>query len=228
MKIVRWLSWRLATLIIVAAGLIGWLGRESLLRGAADLWIVSDPLTPADAIVVLGGNSRTRPREAADLYRKGLANKVLVSRTGSLYQSAAGIGPLDYEPDRTALLQSGVPASAIEMFGEANANTKEEAVALREWTERNAAWVFIIPTEVFTARRVQWIFRREFSGRSVFIEVAPFEPPEYTRQKWWETEIGSKAFHDEILKYAYYRWNYSKDGTAILAEEGRNTSLRRR
>jgi hypothetical protein len=99
--------------------------------------------------------SRTRPREAADLYRKGLANKVLVSRQGSLYQSAAGIGPLDYEPDQTAPLQLGVPGSAIEMFGEANADTKEEAVALREWTERNAALVFIIPTEIFTARRVQ-------------------------------------------------------------------------
>jgi hypothetical protein len=33
--------------------------------------------------------------------------------------------------------------------------------------------------KIFTARRVQWIFGREFSGRSVFIKVAPFEPPEY-------------------------------------------------
>jgi hypothetical protein len=32
-----------------------WIEREALLRGAADVWIVSDPITPADAVVVLGG-----------------------------------------------------------------------------------------------------------------------------------------------------------------------------
>jgi uncharacterized SAM-binding protein YcdF (DUF218 family) len=192
-----------APVILALAGLVGWLGRESLLRQAAHLWIVSDPLTRADAIVVLGGNSRTRPREAADLYRRGLANKVLVSRT-----TAAAIGPSDCELNRTALLKWGVPASAIKAFGTANANTREEAVALREWTERNAGSVFIIPAEIFAARRVQWIFRREFSGRSAIFEVAVFEPPEYTLKEWWKTEIGSAAFKNEVLKYIYYRWNY--------------------
>jgi hypothetical protein len=175
---------------------------------AADLWIVSDPLNQADAVVVLGGDSRTRPREAADLYRKGLASKVLVSRTGRLRESATGIGPSNCELNRATLLELGVPASAIEAFGKANTNTREEAVALREWTERNAASVFIIPTEIFMARRVQWICRREFSGRSVIIKIALFEPQEYTREEWWKTEIGPTAFQDEILKYIYYRWNY--------------------
>ena len=150
-----------------------------------------------------------RAREAADLYRKGLANKVLVSRPGSLYQFAAtGIGQSDYEINRAALLKFGVPASAIEALGEANTNTREEAVALREWAERNDASVFIIPTEIFTARRVQWIFRRQLSGGSSIIEVVPFDPPEYTRDEWWKTEIGSAKFQDEILKYIYYRWKY--------------------
>src|SRR5262249_30375442 len=68
-KIARFFSRRLALVIFAVAALVGWLGRESLLQGAADLWIVSDPLTHADAIVVLGGNSQTRPLAAADLYR---------------------------------------------------------------------------------------------------------------------------------------------------------------
>lgn len=198
----------LATVIFALVGLVAWLGRESLLRKAADLWIVSDTLTRADAIVVLGGNSRTRPQEAADLYRKGLAKKVLVSRTGRLDQSATGIGPSDWELNRAALLKLGVSASAIETFGKANATTREEAIALREWTEQNAASVFIIPTEIFSARRVQWIFRREFFGRAVIIEVTPVEPPEYTREEWWKTELGLATFQNELLKYTYYRWNY--------------------
>jgi uncharacterized SAM-binding protein YcdF (DUF218 family) len=178
-------SWRLAIIIIAVAGLVGWLGREFLLQKAADLWIISDTLTHADAIVVLGGNSQTRPPVTADLYRRGLAKKVLVSHS-------------DYQLNRGALLKLGVLASAIEEFGEANTNTREEAVGLREWTNRNSGSVFIIPSEPFTTRRVQWIFRRELSGRAVTVVVQPFDAPDYSHKGWWNTEKGSNAFHDEI------------------------------
>jgi uncharacterized SAM-binding protein YcdF (DUF218 family) len=195
MKIARFFTWRFATVILALAGLIGWLERESLLREGANLWIVTDPLTHADAIVVLGGNSRTRPPVAADLYRRGLADKVLISHS-------------DYQFNRAALLNLGVPASAIEAFGKMNTNTREEAVALREWSERNVASVFIIPIEPFITRRVRWIFRREFSGRPVTFEVQPFDPPDYSRDRWWTTDQGTIAFQDEMLKYLYYRYKY--------------------
>ena len=187
---------RLTIVILAVAGLVGWLGRESLLREAAALWIATDPLTHADAIVVLGGNSQTRPPVAAELYRRGLANKVLISHWSACQR------------DRAALLKLGVPTSAIEAFGEANTNTREEAVALREWADRNAASVFVIPTEPFMTRRVQWIFRREFFDRSVTIKVHPLNPSGYLPEAWWKTEQGSTAFQNEILKYLYYRVKY--------------------
>jgi uncharacterized SAM-binding protein YcdF (DUF218 family) len=196
MKIAPFFSRRLAIAILAATGLIGWLGRDSLLQEAANLWIVSDPLTRADAIVVLGGSFQTRPAAAADLYWRGLANKVLVSQWS------------DYQLNRAALLNLRVPVSAIEAFGNGATNTREEAVALREWAERNAASSFVIPSEPLFARRVQWIFRREFSGRPVTIEVQPFDASDYFREGWWKTEQNWIAFQNEILKYLYYRWKY--------------------
>jgi uncharacterized SAM-binding protein YcdF (DUF218 family) len=196
MKIARFFSRRLAIIILSVAGLAGWLGRESLLQEAADLWVVSDPLTHADAIVVLGGNYQTRAPAAADLYRRGLANKVLVSHWS------------DCESNRAALLKLGVPANAVETFGKTQKNTREEAIALREWIEQNAASVFVIPTEPFVARRVQWIFRQEFSDRPVTIAVQPFDAPGYSPEGWWKTEQGSAAFQSEIVKYLYYRFRY--------------------
>jgi uncharacterized SAM-binding protein YcdF (DUF218 family) len=157
--------------------------------------VVTGRLSHADAIVVLGGNARTRPPVAADLYRRGLADKVLISRS-------------DYELNRAALLEFGIPASAIEAFGKANKNTREEAVALREWAERNGASVFVIPSEPFMTRRVRWIFCREFSGRLATIEVQPVYPQHYLDEAWWRTEEGSLAFKSEIVKYLYYRWKY--------------------
>jgi uncharacterized SAM-binding protein YcdF (DUF218 family) len=196
MKNAWFFCWRLAKVILAVVGLVGWLQRESLLQEAANLWIVSDPLTYADAIVVLGGNYRTRPPAAAELYRRGLANKVLVSH------------PSDGQRNSDALLKLGVPASAIEAFGKANTNTREEAFALREWAERNRASVFIILSEAFMTRRVRWIFRREFSGGPTTIEVQSLDTPDYSLEGWWKTDKGSIAFKEELLKYLYYRWKY--------------------
>jgi DUF218 domain-containing protein len=132
---------------------------------------------------------------AADLYGRGLANKILVSQT-------AGTSPTDTELNCATLLKLGVSPGAIETFGNANSNTREEAVAVRRWAERNAASAFIIPSELFSTRRVRWIFHRELSGSAVII-VPSFEPPGYTLSEWWKTEQGVIAFQNELLKYIY-------------------------
>jgi uncharacterized SAM-binding protein YcdF (DUF218 family) len=194
----------LATLCAAA-----WIEREALLRGAADLWIVSDPVTPADAVVVLGGGVDVRPFVAADLYTKGIVKKVLLSKVKEPPSVEIGAVTSDTEDERQVLLRLGVPEAAIETFGNANKNTQEEATALKNWTERNTASVLIIPTEIFPARRVSWMFRREFAGTKIRIEVPSFDPTRlYTRADWWKSEDGVISFQNEILKYLYYRLKY--------------------
>ena len=116
--------------------------RAALLRGTADLWIVSDSITPADAVVVLGGGIDVRPFVAAELYAKGLVKKVLLSKVdeGRSVEIGALVGHT--EANRRVLLRLGVPESAIETFGNANRNTWEEAVALKDWTDRNACLLY--------------------------------------------------------------------------------------
>jgi hypothetical protein len=195
------------SLSVLSAGV--WITREPLLRGAADLWIVSDAITPADAVVVLGGGINTRPFEAAALYAKNLVKKVLLSEVEK--GRSVGIGAIvgHTEFNRTILLRMGVPDSAIETFGTGNKNTWEEAVALKGWEDRNPVSVLIIPSEIFAARRVRWAFRRVFSGTAVRIEVPSADPKTgYTRANWWKSEEGAITFQNEVLKYLYYRWKY--------------------
>src|SRR5262249_51504043 len=147
------------------------------------------------------------PFEAAELWQRGLADKILISQPSE--ERAVSIGmPSHSELNREILLKLGVPGGVIETFGTANQNTRDEAVSLREWAERNAASAFIIPTEIFPARRVRWIFRREFSGTAVKIVVLSFDSPHFTRREWWKTEHGVVAFQNEVLKYIYYRLKY--------------------
>jgi hypothetical protein len=160
-------------LIFVVAGV--WLERAPLLRDAADLWIVSDPVTPADVVAVLGGDLNGRPFTAAELYKKGFARKVLVSQVAEGRASHLGFIPGYSELNRMVLLKLGVPDTAIAMFGQANGSTKDEAVALRAWADRYDVSRIIIPTEVFAAGRVRWIFNQEFAGSSVALEIAPLK-----------------------------------------------------
>ena len=192
-------------LVVLLAGV--WLERAPLLRGAAELWIVSDPITAADAVAVLGGGLDSRPFEAADLYKKGLVRKVLVSQVVEGRASTMGLIPGHSELNRIVLLKLGVPDTAIEIFGEANGSTRDEAVALRDWADRHGVSRIIIPTGVFSARRVRWIFDREFVGSSVAIEIATIGQS-YSHAEWWKSEAAMIAFQNEILKYLYYRLNY--------------------
>ena len=193
-------------LVILIAGV--WLERAALLRGAADLWIVSDPITPADAVVVLGGGLNERPFAAADIYKKGLVKEVIVSRVAQERYARLGGMPGHTELNRMVLLKLGVPEATIGTFGQANGSTDDEAAALRDWAEDHRVSRIIIPTEIFFTRRARWIFNREFAGSSVHVQIAAFEPSNYTRADWWKSKGGIIDFQNEFMKYLYYRLNY--------------------
>jgi uncharacterized SAM-binding protein YcdF (DUF218 family) len=197
-----------AIFLLTALGTGAWLERAPLLRGAANLWIVSDSVTRSDAVVVLGGSLDARPFAAAEIYKKGLVSKVIVSQVAEAYLTKIGAIPGHTELNRAVLLKLGVPEAAIGTFGQANRNTFDEAAALRDWADEHHILRIIIPTEIFAARRMQWIFNREFAGSLVRLEIPSFEPPNYTRAEWWKTEAGMIAFQNEIMKYLYYRLKY--------------------
>jgi uncharacterized SAM-binding protein YcdF (DUF218 family) len=199
--------WALCIVLLSAAGLVAFLKRSAFLQDAADLWVVSDPITPADAVVVLGGGTEVRPFVAANFYTKGLVHKVLVS---DVWQPpSVRIGALPGTSDDVLVLEKlGVPHTAIELFGKENKNSREEAIGLRDWSEQHKVHVFIVPVEAFFARRARWIFQREFYGTGIRIEVPSFDGPTYSREGWWHTEDGVISFQNEIMKYLYYRLKY--------------------
>lgn len=198
----------------IAAVMLGFLsggaivGREIILQTAAKLWIVSDPIGTADVAVVLGGGLDVRPFEAAELYRKGLVKKVLVSQVDDDRAARIGASPGHTEANRRVLLIEGVPAEAIETFGASNASTYDEALALKEWVGRHDVSTITIPTEIFSARRVRWTMNRALSGTAIRVSVLSLDPPQYNRKDWWQNASGAFAFPSEVVKYLAYRLRY--------------------
>src|SRR5262245_43436015 len=102
-----------------------------------------------------------RPFLAAELYKQGLVTKELVSQVVETRSSKLLDLPEHSERNRLVLQRLGVPDAAIEIFGNSNKNTKDEAVVLRDWANRHDVSSMVIRTEIFAARRVRR-FNREF------------------------------------------------------------------
>jgi uncharacterized SAM-binding protein YcdF (DUF218 family) len=156
--------------------------------------------------VVLGGGLDTRPFAAAELYRKGLVQRVLISNVKDEPAVTLGVLANHTELNRRVLLRLGVPADKIETFGENNESTWDEAVTLSSFAVRRGIKSFTIPVELFSSRRVAFIFRRELP--TVTFAVEAVDHPAYARATWWRSNIGLIAFQNEFVKYVYYRLTY--------------------
>ena len=192
---------------ITVLGVASWFEREAVLREAADLWIVSDQPTQADAVAVFGGGLEYRPFAAADYYRRGLVPKILVSNIGSSPAERLGVLQSHVEANVEILRKLGVPATAIETFGTNLTDTYAEASALHEWAGRNGARTIMVPTDIFSTRRLRWTLHRVFGGDAVIL-VPAVNPLDYRRDDWWKNEQGVITFQNEVIKYLYYRLKY--------------------
>jgi uncharacterized SAM-binding protein YcdF (DUF218 family) len=201
-------GWWLAPVLIVLAIAIAWMSRAAILRDVAELWVVSDPLDRADAIVVLGGRIDIRPFAAADLYRREFAPRVLISNLPRDPLQTMHLWPGQTELTRQLLLKLGVPAEAIVEFGDGVTSTYEEARALLDWTRSSGARSVIIPTDLFPTRRVRWTFQHEVASSGLRVIVHAIQPRAYGLDDWWRDERGLIDFQNEVIKFIYYRLSH--------------------
>jgi uncharacterized SAM-binding protein YcdF (DUF218 family) len=144
----RYVYW-LSPVFIVSAFAFAWMARASILRGVAGLWVVSDALDRADAIVILGGRLDVRPLAAAALYKRGFAQQILVSNVRAGPIIPLQLLPSQIELTSQILFKLGVPQQAIGEFGDGSSNTYEEARAVLDWARTSGAGSLIIPTDAF-------------------------------------------------------------------------------
>jgi uncharacterized SAM-binding protein YcdF (DUF218 family) len=194
---VIWGSFAGVILAIAAA----WAFHGFLLRQAARLWIVSDPISHADAIVVLGGGRAIRPAAAAELFQRGVAREILVPKSN--YDQGQ-----EADATNSILVGRGVPADAIVEFPIVQHSTYGEARGILEIARTRGIKRLVIPTDIFPTRRTRWIFERELASSGVRINVLAIRAPDYGDEDWWVHGRGSSAFLSEIVKYLYYRAAY--------------------
>jgi uncharacterized SAM-binding protein YcdF (DUF218 family) len=198
--------WRLKTFFVTIVLLLA--AHAPLLRAAASFLIIEDPLTPATAILALGGGTPFREIEAANLYKARWAPRVIIGRdsgsveTKTLEQLGVRLQE-GWEVSRDVLMRLGVPDEAIRIWQFQTGGTLEELKWLFEAIDEKNAPVILVTSKVHTRRaRLTWQYITE--GRSPAIVRAasgdPFEPNDW----WKKRRFAESVLHEYLGLLNYY------------------------
>jgi len=193
------------TLGIVLTCLVSW---ALSTIGAASL-VVHQPLRHSDALLVLAGAAAYRERllRAAELFRAGTSNRILLTNDGQLQSWSQTLqrNPLSVERAVLTLERAGVPADRVEILPGIVHGTSDEAFAASRYVKAHGIGSLVAVTSRYHTRRTYWMLRRALP-EDVTIGVDPIvaTPATPTPPTWWARADGWRTVAPEFFKLPYY------------------------
>lgn len=183
-------------LAALAAGL--WAVHPVLLEAAGAFLIVQDPPRPADAIIVLGGDWKGRIEKGIELYRQGLAPRLVV--TGGRL-----VAPETTEADYLAevAVRAGVPRGAITVERHSY-STWENALRTLELARQHGYRRVLLVTSDWHSRRAVWAFRRVYGPAGIEVLSIPSPEWRFGTLLWWQYPDGGETVIIEYVRLLWY------------------------
>ncbi len=161
---------------------------------------------PADTLVVEGWIGRNALRAAVDEFRRG--GYLHIVATGGQSSGRWNEHPQSYaEMAADYLIRAGIPRERLTVATADNTErfrTFESAAAV--WRTLHAADIKPKGINIFTlgphARRSATVFAKVNSDIEK-IGVIVWCPPEFQRERWWQSSERSREFLDEAVGYLY-------------------------
>lgn len=163
----------------------------------------SDNLSKADAIVVVSGSGE-RVDHAVELYKKGLAPKLIFS--GAAKEGSSNALAMQIEA-----VKVGVPKEII-FLEEKATNTYENALLSKEIILQENFKSIILVTSPYHQRRTYESFQIVLKDKNVTIQNSPAEESNWKPNTWWINEETRGLTFTEIGKLAWSKvtGNYRK------------------
>jgi uncharacterized SAM-binding protein YcdF (DUF218 family) len=191
-----------ATVVFILHGpILTWVGR---------LLVVEDELVEADVILPLAGGTLDREIEAAELFRKGFAPRIVLTREPKLptlaYLGERGIHlPVAEEVRLRVLVELGVPRERISFLAGFVRSTMDEAEAVAAWAvDANIGRVIVVSSPYHTARAKHTFERFAGNGLTQFI-VRPTRLSGFSPDNWWTRRDTLRLGIVELEKLLAYR-----------------------
>lgn len=190
--------WVVAMVLIVV--LIG--GLTLFAAHAGEMMVIDSP-QPSDVIVVLAGETDTRPARALELLNKGYARRLLIDvpAEDQIFGVTAQQLAEQFERSRPESAQLGIcPIEGL--------STREESHDVEKCLAQEQGTRILIVTSDYHTHRALSIFRREIPGKTFSIASAYDSTQFGTR--WWTHRQWAKTWFDEWLRWLWWalveRW----------------------
>jgi hypothetical protein len=176
--------------------------RERILRGVGWALVATEPVAPADIIVVSLDSGGAGALEAADLVQAGIAKRVAVFSDppsgDDLEFIRRGI-PFDDWGARQVRQLGWLGVKDVAQISRAGAGTKNIAQLLQPWFDQHQIRSFVFVTTRDRSRRLQRVLAREM-GQAMQVTVRPSRYSTYDPDRWWQTRDGIRALLVELQR----------------------------
>ena len=196
-------------LYLLSGTIIVWLG-ESL--------VLDEKPVPSDAIVVLNSGVEYYPRliEAAELFKKGFARKIVINgnRKTDVLRGLEDKGFKNccpwYENSLRILSLFGIPSDKVVCISAEDAyDTMSEAEAVGRELSRQGFKRIIITTSKYHTRRAHFIWTKMFGDKLSICSVSAKTDP-YDPKGWWKEGRQIRWVLAEYGAWIFYYWKSIK------------------
>lgn len=164
------------------------------LVGVGALLIVSDPIEPVDAVVILSGDTGDRLGMAVEMRERGYVRNLVITNTNRLANRR-----LAREAE-----EAGFTRDAIFITDLAVDSTLDEAQAVLQFA-RDKGWSdFMVVTDPYHSFRTRVIFRNELRSSGINIYVRPVVGHWFRSSTWFMYREGWNLVFLEIAKLINY------------------------
>jgi hypothetical protein len=222
----RWRLWRvLACLVVVTTAVVCFHGR--ILRGVAELLVVEEPREAAQAVLMIGGESRFD--EAAKLHDAG-AKVVLLLRARPGRLERLGILRSADEMTRRELLSRGIPAADMSYLSDEPVANSQLGAVLCHWLQMHPQEQIDILCDRFSTRKWHVLLRRSADADLMSrIRLVALPHRQFDQTNWWHSKAGSRAILNGYLRLGFTCWHRgpSPDGRECTLADFESVAVRR-
>jgi hypothetical protein len=173
------------------------------MRAAGWALVVSDPVAPADIIVVSLSSGGAGALEAADLIQTGIAKRVAVFTdppSGDDYEFIRRGLPYEDEGARRIRQLRWLGVTDVVEIPITEAGTEGEGQVLPSWCDHHQFRSIVFVAARDHSRRVRRVLGRVMNGHATRVMVQPARYSSFDPDRWWQTRDGVRAEIVELQK----------------------------
>jgi hypothetical protein len=209
MKRRRIFGWRAWATVVSALGLAAFVIvavrplRESVLQAAGWALVVdSEPLVPADIIVLTVDSDGAGALEAADLVRTGVSKRVAVFDQPPRVDHTEFVRRgLPYEDEGARQIRELATLGVTDVVHISKVNgTGDEGHALPQWSDAQHLQSMVVVATKDHSRRLRRVLDRTMKGRATQVTVQAARYSDFDPDRWWESRGGVRTEITELQK----------------------------